>query len=57
MEASRKSRNAFAAANPKVDGPRHKEGISSVKTALDFNCQDVDGLRRLVRVAMDASNR
>ncbi|XP_027117031.2 cysteine-tryptophan domain-containing zinc finger protein 3-like isoform X1 [Coffea arabica] len=57
MEASRKSRNAFAAANPKLDGPRHKEGISSVKTALDFNFQDVDGLLRLVRVAMEAINR
>lgn len=57
MEASRKSRNAFAAANPKLDGPQHKEGISSVKTALDFNFQDVDGLLHLVRVAMEAINR
>ncbi|KAL3531438.1 hypothetical protein ACH5RR_010760 [Cinchona calisaya] len=57
MEASRKSRNAFAAANPKSDGPQHKEGISSVKRALDFNFQDVDGLLRLVRVAMEAINR
>lgn len=57
MEASRKSRNAFAAANPKSDGPQHKEGISSVKKALDFNFQDVDGLLRLVRVAVEAINR
>ncbi|XP_059297958.1 cysteine-tryptophan domain-containing zinc finger protein 7-like isoform X2 [Lycium ferocissimum] len=49
MEASRKSRVAFAAANP---GPGDSQ--LSVKKALDFNFQDVDGLVRLVRVAMEA---
>ncbi|XP_060174781.1 cysteine-tryptophan domain-containing zinc finger protein 7-like isoform X2 [Lycium barbarum] len=51
MEASRKSRVAFAAANP---GPGDSQ--LSVKKALDFNFQDVDGLLRLVRVAMEAIN-
>ncbi|KAK4351688.1 hypothetical protein RND71_031001 [Anisodus tanguticus] len=49
MEASRKSRVAFAAANP---GPGDSQ--LSIKKALDFNFQDVDGLLRLVRVAMEA---
>ncbi|XP_022862691.1 uncharacterized protein LOC111382889 [Olea europaea var. sylvestris] len=54
MEASRKSRIAFAAANPRLGETHPREGISSVKMALDFNFQDVDGLLRLVRVAMEA---
>lgn len=57
MEASRKSRIAFAAANPRLGETQHREGISSVKKALDFNFQDVDGLLRLVRVAMEAISR
>ncbi|KAK4363617.1 hypothetical protein RND71_018858 [Anisodus tanguticus] len=54
MEASRKSRVAFAAANPGPGDSQCKEGALSVKKALDFNFQDVDGLLRLVRVAMEA---
>ncbi|CAI9767879.1 unnamed protein product [Fraxinus pennsylvanica] len=57
MEASRKSRIAFAAANPRLGETQHREGISSVKKALDFNFQDVDGLLRLVRVALEAISR
>ena len=53
MEASRKSRialKAAAAANPRMD----REGIiTCVKRALDFNFQDVDGLLRLVRLALE----
>ncbi|KAH0660382.1 hypothetical protein KY289_029130 [Solanum tuberosum] len=54
MEASRKSRVAFAAVYPGPGDSQCKEGALSVKMALDFNFQDVDGLLRLVRVAMEA---
>lgn len=55
MEASRKSRNAFAAANASLG--KNSDGISSIKKALDFSFQDVDGLLRLVRLAVEAINR
>ncbi|XVF21909.1 hypothetical protein REPUB_Repub12eG0129600 [Reevesia pubescens] len=54
MEASRKSRSAFAAANSSLGGAESGEAISSVKKALDFNFQDVEGVLRLVRVAIEA---
>lgn len=57
MEASRKSRIAFAAANVNMAEAKHGDGISSIKRALDFNFQDVDGLLRLVRLAMEAISR
>ncbi|KAL0435848.1 UNVERIFIED_CONTAM: hypothetical protein Sradi_0292700 [Sesamum radiatum] len=57
MEASRKSRIAFTAATSRLGETSHKEGISSLRKALDFNFQDVEGLLRLVRVAMEAINR
>ncbi|KAJ7977520.1 CW-type zinc-finger protein [Quillaja saponaria] len=57
MEASRKSRIAFAAASASLDVTKHAEGISSIKRALDLNFQDVQGLLRLVRLAMEAINR
>ncbi|XVE77660.1 hypothetical protein DITRI_Ditri13aG0080300 [Diplodiscus trichospermus] len=53
-EASRKSQNAFKAANLSLGGDESGEVISSVKKALDFNFQDVEGLLRLVRMAMEA---
>lgn len=56
MEASRKSRIAFTAANISMDQLGSKEGISSVKRALDFNFHDVDGLLRLVRLAKDVTS-
>ncbi|PHT86268.1 hypothetical protein T459_08374 [Capsicum annuum] len=56
MDASRKSRVAFAAAYPGHD-TECKEPALSVKKALDFNFQDVDGLLRLVRIAMEAISR
>ncbi|XVE73269.1 hypothetical protein DITRI_Ditri11bG0103700 [Diplodiscus trichospermus] len=56
MEASRKSQTAFGAANSRLGGA-DGEVISSVKKALDFNFQDVEGLLRLVRVAMEAISR
>ncbi|XP_031258978.1 uncharacterized protein LOC116117085 isoform X1 [Pistacia vera] len=57
MEASRKSRNAFAAANGSLGESQQREGISSIKKALDFNFQDVERLLHLVRVAMEAISR
>ncbi|KAI4349625.1 hypothetical protein L6164_010190 [Bauhinia variegata] len=48
MEASRKSRIAFAVSNA---------NSGETKKALDFNFQDVEGLLRLVRLAMEAINR
>ncbi|CAL0320600.1 unnamed protein product [Lupinus luteus] len=53
MEASRKSRHAIAAANSSRGEGKHGEGISSIKQALDFSFQDVEGLLRLVRLAME----
>lgn len=57
MDASRRSRTAFAAANVSLEEARHREGLSSIKTALDFNFQDVEGLLRLVRLAMNEISR
>lgn len=57
MEASRKSRVAFSAANVSLGEMQLGEGISSIKRALDFNFQDVEGLLRLVRLAMEAISR
>ncbi|KAJ6319805.1 hypothetical protein OIU78_015254 [Salix suchowensis] len=57
MDASRKSHLAFAAANISLGEARCGEGISSIKTALDFNFQDVEGLLRLVRLAIEAISR
>ncbi|GMY16441.1 cysteine-tryptophan domain-containing zinc finger protein 7-like isoform X1 [Fagus crenata] len=57
MEASRKSRLAFAAANVSLGETKHGETISSIKRALDFNFQDVEGLLRLVKLAMEAISR
>lgn len=54
MEASRKSRVAFAAAIANLEGTQHREGTSSIKQALDYNFHDVEGLLRLVRLAMEA---
>ncbi|KAL5701162.1 hypothetical protein ACHQM5_026529 [Ranunculus cassubicifolius] len=53
MEASRKSQNAFAAASASLEESQI-EGICSVKRALDFNFYDVQGLLRLVKLAMEA---
>lgn len=57
MEASRKSRNAFAAANSSHAVGKYADDISSIKKALDFSFQDVEGLLRLVRLAVEAINR
>ncbi|KAI9119425.1 hypothetical protein K1719_010100 [Acacia pycnantha] len=57
MEASRKSRIAFAAAISSSCDGKHADGISPIKKALDFNFQDMEGLLRLVRLAMEVINR
>ena len=57
MEASRKSRNAFGAANSSLAVDKIADGISSIKKALDFSFQDVEELLRLVKVAAEAINR
>ncbi|KAE9618476.1 putative transcription factor & chromatin remodeling CW-Zn family [Lupinus albus] len=57
MEASRKSRLAFAAANSSQSEGKNADGISSIKQALDFSFHDVKGLLRLVRLAMETIAR
>ncbi|GFY81406.1 CW-type zinc finger [Actinidia rufa] len=57
MEASTKSRIAFAAASRKVEDARFRKGITFVKKALDFSFQDVQGLLWLVRQALEAISR
>lgn len=56
MEASRKSQNAFAAANVMLTEAENREGLNSVKRVIDFSFQDVEGLVRLVRLAMEATS-
>lgn len=33
------------------------EGVLSIKSTLDYNFQDLEGLLRLVKLAMQANNR
>ncbi|KAK8339692.1 hypothetical protein V6Z12_A08G051900 [Gossypium hirsutum] len=54
MEASRKSRIAFAHSKSILSGDEKGEVIYSVKKALDFSFQDIEGLLRLIRLAMEA---
>ena len=46
----------MAASNANLVEDKSGEAISSLKRALDFNFQDVDGLLRLVRLAMEANS-
>ncbi|KAL3827854.1 hypothetical protein ACJIZ3_016656 [Penstemon smallii] len=57
MEASRKSRIAFTGATSLLGETSNHESLNSLKKALDFNFSDVEGLLRLVRIAMEAINR
>lgn len=57
MEASAKSQNAFAAANRILEEGQNKEGIDFVKRVVDFSFQDVEGLVRLVELAIEAISR
>ncbi|KMS96888.1 hypothetical protein BVRB_7g180710 [Beta vulgaris subsp. vulgaris] len=54
MDACRKSQRAFAAAMPVFTQAGNEEGISSIKSVLDFSFHDVDGLLHLVRLAMES---
>lgn len=54
MDAARKSRAAFSSAETSLEGDRLVEGLTAVRRALDFNFQDIEGLLRLVRLAMEA---
>ncbi|CAN8280482.1 unnamed protein product [Cochlearia groenlandica] len=58
MDASRKSRVAFAASIENLEEAQQQgEGILSIKSALDYSFQDLEGLLRLVKLAMKANNR
>ncbi|KAF3951070.1 hypothetical protein CMV_023246 [Castanea mollissima] len=57
MEASRKSQNAFVAANLILEEAQNKDCVTSVKRVIDFSFQDVEELIRLVRLAMEAISR
>ncbi|ESQ43782.1 hypothetical protein EUTSA_v10005746mg [Eutrema salsugineum] len=58
MDASRKSRVALAASIENLgEAQQQGEGILSIQSALDYNFQDVEGLLRLVKLAMKANNR
>ncbi|KAJ4968928.1 hypothetical protein NE237_015629 [Protea cynaroides] len=57
MDASRKSRNAFAAATASLEESQQGEAICCVKRVLDFSFHDVDGLLHLVRLAMNVISR
>ncbi|KAK6940935.1 Zinc finger, CW-type, partial [Dillenia turbinata] len=47
LDASKKSRIAFAAANVHKEEAQYRESFASIRRALDFNFQDVEGLLRL----------
>ncbi|KAK9146875.1 hypothetical protein Sjap_006778 [Stephania japonica] len=55
MEASRKSRSALATSLEQAEA-LDAEAISSVCKAIDYNFHDVEGLLRLVRLALEAIN-
>lgn len=58
MDASRKSRVALSASIDNMEEAQQQgEGILSIKSALDYNFQDMEGLIRLVKLAMKANNR
>ncbi|XP_018432880.1 cysteine-tryptophan domain-containing zinc finger protein 3 [Raphanus sativus] len=58
MDASRKSRLALAASIENLgEAQQQGEGILSIRSALDYNFQDLEGLLRLVKLAMKANNR
>ena len=54
IEASRKSKKAFVAANLLLEEAQNREGVTSVRRVIDFSFQDVEGLIRLVRLAQEA---
>lgn len=57
LEASRKSQEAFAAANIILAEEQKRDCVTSVKRVIDFSFEDVEELVRLVRIAMEAISR
>ena len=57
MEASRKSQNAFLAANATLEEAQHKDCIASIRRVIDFSFQDIEELVRLVRLARESISR
>lgn len=58
IEALKKSQNALATANVGAEEARYGlEGILPVRTVLEFNFHDVEGLLRLVLLALEAIGR
>lgn len=57
LEASRKSQEAFAAANVILAEEQNRDCVTSVKRVIDFSFEDVEELVRLVRIAMEAISR
>ncbi|KAJ4845163.1 hypothetical protein Tsubulata_018448 [Turnera subulata] len=57
VEASRKCQNTFLAANVAVQEAQHRECIASIKKAIDFSFQDIEGFIHLVQLAMKAISR
>ncbi|KAJ6918227.1 hypothetical protein NC651_012459 [Populus alba x Populus x berolinensis] len=57
MEASRKSQAAFAAAEIILAETGNTEGISSIKKVLDIGFHDVEGLLRLIRLAIESLHK
>ncbi|KAJ9154479.1 hypothetical protein P3X46_027806 [Hevea brasiliensis] len=57
MDASRKSQNAYSAANVALEQVQNRDCIESVKKVIDFSFQDVEELMLLVQHAMKAITR
>ncbi|KAL7178133.1 hypothetical protein ACSBR2_031306 [Camellia fascicularis] len=57
MDASRKSQDAFAAANVILEEAQNREVIISIKRVIDFSFQDIEELISLVRLAIEAISR
>ncbi|KAJ4845167.1 hypothetical protein Tsubulata_018453 [Turnera subulata] len=57
VEASRKCQNTFLAANVAAQEAQHREYIASIKKAIDFSFQDIEGFIHLVQLAMKAISR
>lgn len=57
MEASRKCKSTFMAANLNMDEARNNDFITSIRNVIDFSFQDVDELVHLVLIATKAITR
>ncbi|KAK7348224.1 hypothetical protein VNO80_22774 [Phaseolus coccineus] len=57
MEASRKCKSTFMAANLNMDEARNRDCITSIRKVVDFSFQDVEELVHLVLIATKAITR